>query len=347
MPRSAATTHSVNQHSMWSTPLRRIQLRVLSFIGALTLAALAFSTASAGATPVSSYQLSLSAGPSPVTPSSPVMLTGSLSNTSATQAAGVAPTMQGVRLLLFHRVNPERSFAEVQNSETQPGGSFQINPAVLEGPLTTNRRWYIEAVSPTGQILARSGFTRIQVYAALTVNPAPSSIKTGQQATFTGTISPAHVGERAALQRMVGDRWKRIGGGHDIAAGGVFSITHAFGFPSVGAPTMLRVCFPGDDLNIRTCSAPFATTIQRSRRLLAHPRVRPLPRHTGRRLLKQQARRQRQEEHQKQIRERKQKREEERKLREEERQKRAQEHEEKHQQKQEEARQRREEKHHQ
>jgi hypothetical protein len=325
---------------MWSVSLRRSQVRVLSVIGAFALAALSLSTASADATPASSYQLSLSAGPSPIIPSSPVMLTGSLSNTSATQAAGVAPTMQGVRLLLFHRVNPERTFTEVQSSETQAGGSFQINPAALEGPLTTDRHWYLEAVSPTGQILARSGFTRTQVYATLTVNPMATGIKTGQQTSFTGIISPAHVGERVALQRLVGNRWKHIAGGHDIAAGGVFAVDHTFGLPSISTPTMLRVCFPGDDLNIRTCSAPFATTIQRSRHMLAHPRARPLPRHTRQRLLKQQARRQRQEEHQKQIHERKQKREEERLTR-------AREHEEERQQKQEEAHQRREEKHHQ
>jgi hypothetical protein len=291
-------------------------------VSALALGALTLDAAAVTAPSSKGSQITLSASPGLVSTGGSVTLTGTLSNTAGAQSNGAHPAVAGVHLVLFHRLIAHRAFTEVGTLQTQAGGSFAVDPASMEGPITTNRRWYIQAIGPHGQIIARSRFVNVRVLAALTVNPVPGSILTGQATTFTGTISPAHADERVALQRLEGGHWVHLE--HTVAtvANGSFSITHTFGEPSRGQPAMLRICFPGDALNVRDCTAPFAVTIQRP--------VRPgLIRHQGKlrhkREIKQLARQRRQEARQKRIQdreERKHKREEERRQRQESRQKR-------------------------
>ena len=100
-----------------------------------------------------------------------------------------------------------------------------------------------------------------RVNATLALGSVPSSVQTGQLATFTGTISPALEGERVVLQRLARNHWRHIGGGFRTGPGGSFSITHIFGVPSRGGPTLLRICLRRNALDFRSCSAPFAVTI--------------------------------------------------------------------------------------
>ncbi len=325
--RQATRARPLNRRHASIVRSRRSRVFASILVSALALGALALNAAAVTA-PVS--QISLSASPSLVSTGSSVTLTGALSSAAATQSNGAHPAVAGVHLVLFHRLVPNRAFTEVGTLQTQTGGSFAVDPASMEGPITTNRRWYVQAIGPNGQIVARSRFVKVRVLAALTVNPAPGSILTGQATTFTGTISPAHADERVALQRLEGGHWVPLE--HTVATvtNGGFSITHTFGEASRRLPAMLRICFPGDALNVRNCTAPCAVIIQRPVR---PGRVRHQGKLRHKREVKQLARQRRQEARQKRIQEReerKHKREEERRQRQENRQKRLLAHQERH-----------------
>lgn len=110
-----------------------------------------------------------------------------------------------------------------------------------------------------------------RVAATVVVSPPPSLVQTGFPVTFSGTVSPAYVGERVGLQRLRRDgRWRAIAIGYVVASNGGFSITHVFVRISRGVPTTLRIKVPGNPLSVRAFSAPFAITIVRS-----IPRPRP------------------------------------------------------------------------
>jgi hypothetical protein len=320
--RQATRARPLNRRHASIVCSRRSRVFASILVSALALGALALNAAAVTAPSSKVSQISLAASPSLVSTGSSVTLTGALSSTAGAQPNGAHPAMAGVHLVLFHRLVPNRAFTEVGTLQTQAGGSFAVDPASMEGPITTNRRWYIQAIGPNGQIIARSRFVKVRVLAALTVDPAPGSILTGQATTFTGTISPAHTDERVALQRLEGGHWVPLE--HTVATvtNGGFSITHTFGEASRRGPAMLRICFPGDALNVRNCTTPFAVTIQRPVR---PERVRHQGKPRHKREVKQLARQHRQEARQKRIQEReerKHKREEERRQRQENRQKR-------------------------
>jgi hypothetical protein len=135
----------------------------------------------------------------------------------------------------------------------------------------------------------------------LTLTPAPSAIVTWHATTFTGTVSAGAAGERPRLWRLVGNRWMLLSLGPVVAvpAGAStasFSVTHTFVVPSHGIPTELRICFPRNALNLRTCTT-FAVVIKRSgRRHVVHHAA-----HEKRRQQREEARQRREAAHRQHV----------------------------------------------
>jgi hypothetical protein len=115
----------------------------------------------------------------------------------------------------------------VQRTQTDAAGFYALSRA--DGVVTSNREWYVQSLG------ARSRTVRERVYSLVTLNgPANgSNLLTGpaHAVTFTGTVSPATVGDAVLLQRQNaatgGDDWNTIDRGR-VAGGGTFSITHKF-----------------------------------------------------------------------------------------------------------------------
>jgi hypothetical protein len=203
------------------------------------------------------YRISLAVAPDPDVSGDPLTMVGTLANRRGLP-------VQGVRLELYHRVNPAPSFSPVQHTRTGPGGFYQIDRA--EGVVVSNREWFVVALGRRGQVLASSRVVHERVFAALTLSASASTVETGQPVIFSGTVSPAHAGERVILERQVGqngDSWRRIGDGR-IEANGSFAISHTFLRPSEAGPATIRVEFPGDVRNIRSFSEPLEITIHQA-----------------------------------------------------------------------------------
>ena len=97
----------------------------------------------------------------------------------------------------------------------------------------------------------------------ISLTTTPSSIITGQPATFTGTISsvPPPALERVSLWRRLRHGWVLLIVHRAPTSGRDFSITRTFAVPSRHGPTMLRICLPRRAYRVRTCTA-FAVAIQ-------------------------------------------------------------------------------------
>jgi hypothetical protein len=239
----------------------RTYKRPLALIGAAGAVAVGGMSSSALAPAVASaapgYRVTLAVAPDPDVSGDPLTMVGTLSN-----ARGLP--VQGVRLELYHRVDPVPFFSPVQRTRTGPGGFYQIDRA--EGVVVSNREWFIVALGRRDQVLASSRVVHERVFAALTLSASASNVETGQPVVFSGTVSPRHAGERVILERQVGqngDSWHRIGVG-GIEANGGFSISHTFRRPSEAGPATIRVEFPGDIRNIRSFSEPVEITIHQA-----------------------------------------------------------------------------------
>jgi hypothetical protein len=226
----------------------------LGFVaGAAGLCALAPDAAQAAR----GYHLTLAVAPDPDVSGDPLTMVGTLTNSRGLP-------VEGVRLELYHRVNPAPFFTPIQRTRTTAGGFFEINRA--EGVVISNREWYIVARGPHGIFLAHSRIVRERVYAELTLAASTTTALTGQPVTFGGTVAPRHTGERVVIERQVGatgTSWRRVGSAI-IEPGGTFSFTRTFARPSELGPATFRAVLPADDRNIRSFSEPVQVTIQQA-----------------------------------------------------------------------------------
>jgi hypothetical protein len=201
---------------------------------AVALLALAAPAASAAARPT------ISAAPNPTTAGDPVVI------------FGTAPA--GAKVVLWHRINPAPGFSPVQRTTADAAGRYEFTRA--DGVVVSNRNWFVVSQG------RRSKTVHERVSAEVTINgPDGQSLVTGTPYTFSGTVSPPHVGERVLLQRQDangnGDHWGTIDRAR-IGAGGNYSIVHRFTNPG---DANLRVFFPADRRNIASASVELSDTI--------------------------------------------------------------------------------------
>jgi hypothetical protein len=189
-------------------------------LAALTLCILlpAGAMAAKHPSPNGRHAISINVSANPVVAGDPLVIYGRLTG----------PRNGGQTVNLWHRVNPAPRFTIVQRTQTDANGFYAFFRA--DGVVTSNRNWYVKSLG------ARSRTVHENVFALVTLNgPASgSTLQTGpaHKTTFTGTVSqPYPVGGTVLLQRQSaatgGDDWRTIDRGR-VAAGGTFSITHAF-----------------------------------------------------------------------------------------------------------------------
>jgi hypothetical protein len=136
--------------------------------------------------------------PNPVTFGAPVTVAGTLSGTGAAS-----------RQVILQQ-NPYPFTAGFQNSATNPllttaAGSFQFN--LLSLPLTTQFR--VVSIGAGAPVVSPTLTENVALAVALRVtrhriHPGYYSVR------FSGTVSPAEVGARVSLQRLVGSQWRYV-----------------------------------------------------------------------------------------------------------------------------------------
>jgi hypothetical protein len=190
----------------------------------------------------------ITAAPNPTTSGDPVVIYGAAD--------------PGAKVVLWHRINPAAKFTPIQKTTADTAGRYEFTRA--DGVVTTNRNWYVIV---NGH---RSNTVHEKVSALVTVNgPADPNLTTGTPYTYTGTVSPAHGGERVALQRQSAsgnaDSWHTIDSAK-VAADGSYTINHKYTSPG---DANIRVHFVGDRRNVASDSDVLAYDISQKQ----HPNL--------------------------------------------------------------------------
>jgi hypothetical protein len=143
---------------------------------------------------------------------------------------------------LFQRILGTPGFSLAQTTTTNAQGEYQFQLTGVE----TNRVYFVRA---RGAESENRGL-RVAAKVTLAGPPEVTQLQTGvaNRVSFTGSVSPADVGARVALQRQNAsgsDEWHAIGFG-TVQEGGAFTIVHRFLVPGDAA---IRVLVRSGDRN--------------------------------------------------------------------------------------------------
>ena len=233
-----------------------MRLRSAVLASVVTVLGVGVVPAAAAAAPHHNHGLTIAATPNPIVAGDAVLIYGQLNTASP----------GGQKIVLYHRINPARSFTVISTTTTSATGFYEFNRP--QNPLTdlsvvmSNRNWYVRAPGLAGNIHSRTVHERVAAAVSLTAPTPPSTgFLTGQAVTFTGAVAPNHAGNRVYLQEqsgLLGDTWKTVKIGR-LTAASQFSLNYRFKVP--GDHTM-RVLFRGDARNLAAASDSVTVSVQ-------------------------------------------------------------------------------------
>lgn len=199
--------------------MRRLCLSALGILGCLLAIAPAAAQARKHPSPNGRHGISIAVSDNPVVAGDQLAIFGRLRG----------PNNGHRVVVLWHRINPRRSFTRIQRTRTDGNGFYAF--LRTQGVVNTNRNWYVKSLG------ARSRTVHERVFSLVTLSGPPdgSNLQTGpaHKVTFTGTVSPFAVGDRVILQRQNADngkRWHRIDRTR-VRPGGTYTFNHTFRVP--------------------------------------------------------------------------------------------------------------------
>jgi hypothetical protein len=179
--------------------------------------------------------LTISASPDPGTADGKITVSGAL-----LRGAGA-----NVSVTLWQRLAGKKKFSKMMTTTTDSTGSYSV--ALAAGKVKTSRHWYATANGLTSPTIDEP------VAAVVTLR-----VWSGRHSsTINGTVSPAHAGERVALQRLVYGGWVTIAHPR-IGRKSAFRVHYAHK-PEVRAT--LRAVFAGDSRNCRSMSPALTAAV--------------------------------------------------------------------------------------
>jgi hypothetical protein len=197
----------------------------------------------AGAAPIHNRALSIHATPNHVIAGEPVLIYGRLQGRDDADQ----------EITLYHRINPAQQFTVISRTRTNAAGQYDFPRA--EGIVESNRSWYVR-----GPVFTHSRTVHERVAAELTIDASAVSGTTRHPLTFTGQVTPDHVGSRVALQVQDGDAntWHTVKTGR-VGAGSAYSFSYTW---RTAGSRDVRAAFTGDGRNIAAQSDPVTVIIQ-------------------------------------------------------------------------------------
>jgi hypothetical protein len=186
-------------------------------------------------------QLTIQTSANPISYGQSVTITG--------VAAGAAS--QPVTLLAHTEGS---AFAVVAKGTTDEAGSYTFTQAPLQ-----NTSYRVTDAAASSTVVFEAVKPVLVADAAPNTALSAQTVQSGQQLTFSGTLTPAHVGEVVYLEREYANGL----GHHVVEVGSVnaasgYTITHTF--YGVGA-NILRIRVPSDGAHHVCTSAPFTVTV--------------------------------------------------------------------------------------
>ncbi|MGH2873250.1 MAG: hypothetical protein ACRDL5_12405 [Solirubrobacteraceae bacterium] len=161
------------------------------------------------------------------------------------------------RIWLFHRIDPAGRFTPVGVTRTNGAGFYEFIRA--DGVVKTNRNWFVRGPRYTHSRTVHEWVSSVVTLNADTATTAATT--TATTVNFSGTVFPAHSGQRVRLQEQEstnGNGWKTIDSGYTNASSS-FAIAHHF--RTAGSYT-LRALFPNDPRNVVGESPSIDVTVQ-------------------------------------------------------------------------------------
>jgi phospholipase C len=198
-------------------------------------AAVALADSSAGARAAAS-RLTIASVPTPSTAGGPVVIYGRVSG---------SPT-SGVGVVLWHRLAGQRDFSAVGQTTTNSSGHYSI--VLGPGVVTTNREWYVTAREERSRVVDQRVHARVSLSASAT-NAVPGAV-----VTLSGTVTPAHAGERVLIEQLGAGGWRTIAKPR-LDRQSKLAVRYRFAH---GGLLQLRAVLPGDERNI-TSTSPAVT----------------------------------------------------------------------------------------
>jgi phospholipase C len=209
---------------------------------------LTFVASATAGRPSTAVGITRTASPNPSTAGQPVVISGRV------VGAHVAHTL----VVLWHQLPGERRRHRVLRARTDGSGRYLIRRRA--GVVETNRWWWISA---RGLVSRRLG-QRVRARVALAASdPSPAF---GELVTISGRVSPSHRGQRLALERHAGGRWRTIARPR-LDARSEFAVRLKF---SVAEVIELRAVWPGDRRNIRSTSSTLTLSPQNGIHKIKH-----------------------------------------------------------------------------
>ena len=135
--------------------------------------------------------LSLSASPQSFTSGETGSVTLSGKLTSGVNGVGAQ------RVVLEKRPYGATSWGQVGTPTTATDGSFSF--AVAKSTITRNTDFRVLFVGAEGYKASESATQQVLVQARVTLNASATSLRLGREVTFSGTVSPAHPGQRVTV----------------------------------------------------------------------------------------------------------------------------------------------------
>jgi hypothetical protein len=195
--------------------------------------------------PVHNRGLTIGVTPNPITAGESVLIYGKLEG----------PTVSDQTITLYHRVNPQVGYSVVSRTTTSSTGFYEFVRA--DGVVMSNREWFVR-----GPALTHSRTIHERVQALVSLSSNVSSTDTSTPVTFTGSVSPTHIGQRVLLQVPANEDngWRTFATGV-INGQSQFTISHRFRFPNVNT---VRALLPADTRNAASVSDSLTVSVQQS-----------------------------------------------------------------------------------
>jgi hypothetical protein len=139
-------------------------------------------------TPICVHQLTISSSPDPSTAGQAVTISGRLLGTGA-----------GTGVKLWQRLPGAQKWVSIATTTTDVAGSYKF---VRRGAAAaTNRQWSVSTVAAASPVIVQ------QVRARVTLKVITTVFGGQIHTSFSGTVAPAHRGEKVILQRLAGGHW--------------------------------------------------------------------------------------------------------------------------------------------
>ncbi|HUA47848.1 MAG TPA: hypothetical protein VMA77_21595 [Solirubrobacteraceae bacterium] len=166
----------------------------------------------------------------------------------------VGPVGGQTVVLYHHLAGSGLGYTQIGVTKTDSHGFYEFTRA--EDVVLTNRSWFVREAG-IHQIHSRTVFERVE--ASVSMSASTTTAVTGQQVTFTGSVTPNHAFERVFLQQETDNgTWRDLKSGR-LDGGSNYAITYAWRF--AGDHTV-RVLFPADIRNIEGSANPVTVAVQ-------------------------------------------------------------------------------------